>query len=99
MQVVDKNVDRRPAEVRAAADAFVQFLFTPECQREFAACGFRSILPHVGEEFPMPAVQTTWRVDEALGGWEAAQNKFFADGAIADQIQKAVGELRRGQKK
>ena len=43
--VVDRNIDRRPAGVRektrACANAFVEYLFTPEAQQDFAACGFR----------------------------------------------------------
>ena len=39
--VIDANVDRKPAAARAAADAFIQYCFTPAAQREFAACGFR----------------------------------------------------------
>ena len=39
--VIDANVDRKPPAARAAADAFIQYCFTPEAQREFAACGFR----------------------------------------------------------
>ena len=39
--VIDANVDRKPPSARAAADAFIQYCFTPAAQREFAACGFR----------------------------------------------------------
>lgn len=43
--LVDKNVDRRSSKMRgatrAAAEAFLEFLFTPEAQEEFARWGFR----------------------------------------------------------
>ena len=43
--LVDKNVDRRSSKMRgptrAAAEAFLEYLFTPEAQAEFVACGFR----------------------------------------------------------
>ena len=43
--IVDGNLDRVPAKARAAtraaAEAFIQYLFQPAAQREFAACGFR----------------------------------------------------------
>ncbi len=46
MALVDKNLDRRSSKMReptrAAAEAFVQYLFTPEAQAEFAESGFRS---------------------------------------------------------
>lgn len=39
--LVDANVDPQPAEVKAAATAFLNYLYTPAAQREFGACGFR----------------------------------------------------------
>ena len=43
--LVDRNVDRRSAKMRgptrAAAEAFLRYLFQPEAQAEFAANGFR----------------------------------------------------------
>lgn len=43
--LVDRNLDRRSSKMRgptrAAAEAFVQYLFTPEAQAEFADNGFR----------------------------------------------------------
>ena len=43
--IVDQNINRCPvktrAATRAAAEAFVEYLFTPEAQAEFAAVGFR----------------------------------------------------------
>ena len=41
-------------------------------------CPHRSILPDVAKEYPLPAVKTTWTVEKALKGWDAAQAKFFA---------------------
>lgn len=42
--LIDRNLDKKPPEARAAAEAFVQYCFTPAAQREFAACGFRRAL-------------------------------------------------------
>ena len=39
------------------------------------------------------------QVDKELGGWAAAQKKFFDAGAILDDIQSAVGKLRVEQRK
>ncbi len=43
--LVDKNLDRRSSKMReptrAAAEAFVQYLFSPEAQAAFAESGFR----------------------------------------------------------
>ena len=43
--LVDKNLERRPAgtreKTRSCAEAFLEYLFTPDAQKEFAGCGFR----------------------------------------------------------
>jgi len=43
--LVDRNLDRRSSKMReptrAAAEAFVQYLYTPEAQAVFAESGFR----------------------------------------------------------
>lgn len=88
--IVDKNVDKHGN--REVAEAFVQYLFTPEAQQEFAKIGFRPVNASVAEnkEFSekYPAVKNIATVQE-YGGWEKIQKKFFADGAIFDQIQSA----------
>jgi sulfate transport system substrate-binding protein len=87
--LVDAYVDKHGT--RNVAEAFVQFLFTPEAQREFAKVGFRSIDPAIAKEFAnqYPQVNTLFTVQD-IGGWNTAQAKFFSDGAIFDQIQAAI---------
>ncbi|MGF1568641.1 MAG: sulfate ABC transporter substrate-binding protein [Nodosilinea sp.] len=89
--VVDANVDKHGT--REVAEAFVEFLFTPAAQQEFAKVGFRPVDPGVAEEFAdqYPKVKTLFTVSD-LGGWGAVQDKFFADGTIFDQIQAKVGK-------
>jgi sulfate transport system substrate-binding protein len=84
--VVDKYVDRRGT--REVAEAFVQFLYTPEAQRAFAKVGFRPLDPVVAQEFSdkFPHVTKLFTV-EAFGGWNTIQEKFFIDGRVFDQIQ------------
>jgi sulfate/thiosulfate transport system substrate-binding protein len=86
--VVDKNVDKHGN--REVAEGFVKFLFTPEAQQEFAKVGFRPVDETVAKtkEFAdkYPPVKTLGTVQE-FGGWEAVQNKFFADGTVFDKIQ------------
>ncbi|GMH34442.1 hypothetical protein BSKO_02276 [Bryopsis sp. KO-2023] len=91
--IVDKNVDEKPAEVREAAEAFIDYLFTPEAQREFVNCGFRSVIPSVKKETvdKFPKVKTLWTVEKKLGGWVKSQQTFFDNGKILDDIQNAVG--------
>ncbi|MDB9456709.1 sulfate ABC transporter substrate-binding protein [Dolichospermum circinale CS-534/05] len=86
--IVDKNVDKH--DNRQVAEAFVKYLFTPEAQQEFAKVGFRPVNETVAKnkEFAdkYPPIKTLSTVQE-LGGWEAIQKKFFAEGAIFDKIQ------------
>jgi sulfate/thiosulfate transport system substrate-binding protein len=88
--IVDANVDQHGT--REVAEAFLQYLFTPEAQREFAKVGFRPVEPTVAAEFAAqyPPIKTLFTVED-MGGWDAVQEKFFADGAIFDQIQAKIG--------
>ncbi|QIR40946.1 sulfate ABC transporter substrate-binding protein [Tolypothrix sp. PCC 7910] len=86
--VVDKNVDKHGN--REVAEAFVKYLYTPEAQQEFAKLGFRPVdetvanTKEVADKFPK--VKTLGTVKD-FGGWDAINKKFFADGAVFDQIQ------------
>ena len=89
--VVDANVDEHGT--REVAEAFVEFLFTPEAQREFAKAGFRPVDAEVTKEFAdqYPQISKLFTVTD-LGGWDTVQTKFFADGADFDKIQAEVGK-------
>jgi sulfate transport system substrate-binding protein len=84
--VVDKNVEQHGT--RKVAEAFVQYLYTPEVQREFSKIGFRpvnnTIVKELGSNFPK--VKTLFKAED-LGGWDKIQQQFFNEGAIFDQIQ------------
>ncbi|MBD2387308.1 sulfate ABC transporter substrate-binding protein [Cylindrospermum sp. FACHB-282] len=86
--VVDKNVDKHGN--REVAEGFVKFLYTPEAQQEFIKLGFRPAdetlaqTKEVADKFPK--VKTLGTVQD-LGGWEAVDKNFFADGALFDKIQ------------
>jgi sulfate/thiosulfate transport system substrate-binding protein len=86
--IVDKNVNKH--HNRAVAEAFVQFLYSPEAQTEFARLGFRSVNPTVASQPALiakfPAVKNLATIQD-YGGWGASQQKFFDDGAIFDQIR------------
>lgn len=87
--VVDANVDKHGT--REVAEAFVQYLFTPTAQREFAKVGFRPVYPNISAEFSnqFPPIRTLFTIAD-LGGWDAVQTKFFDDGAIFDKILSEV---------
>ncbi|MGV2827133.1 sulfate ABC transporter substrate-binding protein [Myxosarcina sp. GI1(2024)] len=87
--VVDTNVDERGT--REVAEAFVEFLYTPEAQREFARVGFRPVDETVAAEFAdqYPKVDKLFNIED-LGGWNKVQTKFFADKAVFDKIQEKI---------
>jgi sulfate/thiosulfate transport system substrate-binding protein len=83
--LVDAYVDRHG--MRKEAEAYLQFLYTPEAQDLAARHYFRPRLAAVAarhaELFPKLRLFT---IDEVFGGWREAQRTHFADGAIFDQI-------------
>jgi sulfate transport system substrate-binding protein len=89
--VVDANVDKRGT--RKVAEAFVQFLFTPTAQREFAKVGFRPVDPTVAKEYEskFPKIKNLFTVAD-LGGWDKIQAQFFNDGAVFDKILTKAGK-------
>lgn len=91
--IVDANVDKHGT--REVAEAFAQFLFTPEAQREFAKVGFRPIDSTVAQEFASqyPKIDKLFTVKD-LGGWDKVQTEFFADGAIFDQVQVKIAQSK-----
>jgi len=87
--LVDKYVDKHGT--RKVSEAFAQYLFTAEAQREFAKTGFRPVNAQVAKEFANKyrKIDKLYKVDK-FGGWNAANTKFFAEGAIFDRIQRAI---------
>ena len=89
--VVDKNVAKHGT--KEVAEAFVKFLFTPESQTEFAKLGFRPVDETIAKEKQFveryPKVKELATVKD-FGGWSDTNKKFFADGAIFDQIQLQI---------
>ena len=89
--VVDKNVVKHGT--KEVAEAFVKFLYSPEAQTEFAKVGFRPVDETVAKEKQFaelyPKVKDLSTVKD-LGGWDAINKKFFADGAAFDQIQSKI---------
>ncbi|MFO1249421.1 MAG: sulfate ABC transporter substrate-binding protein [Alphaproteobacteria bacterium] len=83
--VVDKNVDKHKS--RAAAEAFVKFLYTPAAQeieaKDFYRPRNQEILAKYKAQFPNIPLAT---IDGDFGGWIKAQATHFADGGVFDQI-------------
>jgi sulfate/thiosulfate transport system substrate-binding protein len=85
--VVDSVVDRKGT--RAIAEAYLQFLYTPEAQEIVARHHYRPRDPAVAARYAgrFAAVQL-FTIDEAFGGWQQAQRTHFADGGTFDQIYR-----------
>lgn len=87
--VVDKNVDRKGT--RAVAEEYLKFLYSEEGQD---IAGKHFYRPAVSEkakakyasQFPKLNLFT---IDQAFGGWAAADKAHFADGGSFDQIYTA----------
>jgi sulfate transport system substrate-binding protein len=86
--VVDRNVDRHGT--RKAAQAYLQFLYSPQGQTLAAKHHFRPANP-AGVPAPLlaafPEVRTV-TIDDAFGGWKKAQATHFAEGAFFDRLYK-----------
>jgi sulfate/thiosulfate-binding protein len=87
--VVDANVDKH--KTRKQAEAFVDFLRTPEAQRGYAQYGLRPVDAGVAKEVAskFPPVQDLWTI-AVLGGWKKVSADIYASGAVWDQVQQQV---------
>jgi sulfate/thiosulfate transport system substrate-binding protein len=87
--LVDGNVDAKGT--RKIAEAYLQFLYSPQAQAIIAKHYYRPAHPEAAApqdlaRFPQLDLVT---VDEEFGGWAKAQARFFAEGALFDQIYAA----------
>ena len=83
--VVDKVVDRKGT--REVANAYLQYLYTPEGQDIAARNYYRPIDPKVAAKYDKQFTKVNlFTIDEVFGGWAKAQKTHFADGGVFDQI-------------
>ena len=96
--VVDRVVDRKGS--RAAAEAYLRFLFTPEAQEVIARHHHRPSDPAVFERWRRKPDGTGRFPDMDLrrattlvpgGAWDEVQKRFFAEGGVFDRIPLAKG--------
>jgi sulfate/thiosulfate transport system substrate-binding protein len=85
---VDKVVSKRGT--RAVAQAYLEFLYSPEGQEIAAKHYYRPRLESVRAKYAdtFPKVEM-FTIDEVFGGWQKAQKAHFAEGGVFDQIQRA----------
>ena len=86
--VVDKMAAKHGT--KELAQAYLQFLYTPEGQELAAKHYYRPRDPKVAAAHAGTFVKVdTFTIDSQFGGWDKAQKKHFADGGIFDQIYGA----------
>ena len=85
--VVDKVVDRRGT--RAIARAYLEYLYSPEGQEIAARNHYRPRDSQVAAKYAGTFANVKlFTIDQAFGGWDAAQKTHFADGGTFDQIYR-----------
>lgn len=85
VSLVDKVVDKKGT--RAVAQAYLEYLYSPEGQEIAARRYYRPRLAAVQKKYAaqFPKVKL-FTLAEIAGDWQKAQAKHFADGGIFDQV-------------
>ena len=85
VSIVDKVVDKKGT--RNVAQAYLEYLYTPEGQEIAAKNYYRPRLESVAKKYSstFPKIKLV-TIDEVFGGWQTAHKTHFADGGIFDQI-------------
>ena len=86
--IVDKVVDRHGT--RKVAQAYLEYLYSPEGQEIAARNFYRPRLDAVATKFAKQFPKLSlFTVDDLFGGWQKAQATHFVDNAMFDQIYLA----------
>ncbi len=84
--VVDKNVDKHGT--RKVAQAYLEYLYTPEGQEIAAQNYYRPIDTKIAAKYAKQFGKVNlFKIDEVFGGWQKAQKTHFGDGGVFDQLQ------------
>jgi len=83
--VVDRFADKHGT--RKLAEAYLEFLYTPQAQEIVARHGYRPRLEQAAAKHPggFPKL-TLFTIDEVFGGWRKAQKTHFDEGGVFDQL-------------
>ncbi|MGX7741657.1 sulfate ABC transporter substrate-binding protein [Rhodopseudomonas parapalustris] len=85
--VVDTVVDRKGT--RAAAEAYLKYLYTKQGQEIAARHFYRPRDPDVAKAHANDFAKVDlFTIDDVFGGWTKAQTEHFADGGVFDKIYK-----------
>ena len=93
--VVTGNSDRHGTT--ALAEEYLKFLYTPEGQKIVARHYYRPADRTGADPADLARLKDLElvKVDDAFGGWAAAQAKHFDDGGVFDQIYRPAGAAPR----
>jgi sulfate/thiosulfate-binding protein len=81
----------KDSPVATEAKAFVDFLYTPEAQKIYAAKGYRSVLPEIVDEAVYPTPAKLFTIAD-LGGWPEVNKAFFDPaGSVMSRIEESLG--------
>ncbi|MBY0468436.1 MAG: sulfate ABC transporter substrate-binding protein, partial [Burkholderiaceae bacterium] len=85
VSVVDKVVDKKGT--RDVAQAYLEYLYSPEGQEIAARNYYRPIDPAIATKYEknFPKI-SLFTIDDVFGGWTKAQKTHFADGGVFDKI-------------
>ena len=77
----------RTLKVDNVAQAYLEYLYSPEGQEIAAKNYYRPRLEAVAKKYAatFPKVNLV-TIDDVFGGWQKAQKTHFADGGVFDQI-------------
>jgi len=85
--VVDKVVAKKGT--KAIAEAYLQFLYTPEGQEIAAKNHYRPRDEKIAARYASTFAKVElFTIDQAFGGWQNAQRTHFADGGTFDKIYR-----------
>jgi sulfate transport system substrate-binding protein len=80
----------------AQAQAWLDFLYTPEAQKVFADDGYRPVVEGVTGKYDFPQPASLFTIDD-LGGWSDVKDKFFDDTTgIMALVEKSIGVSTSG---
>ncbi|HSK65942.1 MAG TPA: sulfate ABC transporter substrate-binding protein [Anaerolineales bacterium] len=94
--IVDSYADKHGT--REVAEAFIEFLFTPEAQQVFAKYGLRSPDPDVAQTTVdlYPPIEDLFTISH-FGGWQDATPTFFGETGIFFQTLEQVQGIQIGE--
>jgi sulfate transport system substrate-binding protein len=87
VSVVDGVVDRK--KTRRVAQAYLAYLYSPQGQEIIARHYFRPRLASVARRYSWQFPGMKLATIAQFGGWDRAQQTFFADGGVFDQIYQS----------